>query len=439
MKRRMFLTKGAAGIFAVGGVGCSKNDVLSPEKVSSKNVLITGMIADPNGDGVKDVKVTLKGNGTNAFVYTDMKGNFSIEVSGKGEYMLYPSKTGMKFNPISEKISVDNSKSFIVNIMAIINNTCGGIETTELGTTGIMVSKFGFGSHVSRRNTGTKREYMIREAIDRGMNVFDIYDGEGNTLQYEPMAKYFAPVNNDVVISISVLPYGSRTFEEQFHRDLKVFDRDYIDMVRIHAYSPDRSEPGTPDKWEWWDYLFNFKEQGKIRALGVPIHFPDEIEYLLDGDYPIDFVMFPYNFYHNIGWPPDVSPGDFNPLAIRLRERGLGVVTIKPFAGDYFINTLNNTAADINPELSFTQAALRYIINSGLEPDTTFTGINHFEEFLENIQAYYEPDMTDDEQVLLDEVKVVAEKKAHAVLPDHYRFLDKWAPKTINSEKIGTT
>ena len=105
---------------------------------------------------------------------------------------------------------------------------------------------------------------------------------------------------------------------------------------------------------------------------------------------------------------------------------------MKPFAGDYFIKTLKNTSAEINPDLSFNQAALRYVLNSGLEPDTTFMGMNLFNEFLENIQAYYDPEISDDEQVLLDEVKTVAEKKAHAVLPDHYRFLDEWAPKYDN-------
>ncbi|HDY87811.1 MAG TPA: hypothetical protein ENH82_06795 [bacterium] len=436
MKRRDFLSKSGAGAIALGAVGCSKSDKANPLSFSSKSSTVSGNIVDSEGNAIQGVKVIVSGNGLNTYTFTDKLGEYSLKIRKNGEYTLRPSKPDYKFNPVSQKITMNASQSFVVNIMAIIVNTSGGIESAELGTTGITVSKFGFGSHVNGNNKGPKREYMIREAYERGMNVFDVYDGEGNTLQYEPIAKYLAPVINDVVISISVLPYGGRSFEEQFLRDLKVFGKDYIDMVRIHSYSPDLNEPGTPDKWEWWEDLFRFKEEGKIRALGVPIHFPFEIEYLLEGDYPIDYVMFPYNFYHNIGWPPDESPGDFIPLAVRLREKGLGVVTIKPFAGDYFINTLNDSASDINPDISFTQAALRYILNSGLEPDTTFTGINLFDEFLENIQAYYEPEMFDDEQALLDEVKVVAEKKAHVVLPDHYKFLNEWVPKPAENKEL---
>ncbi len=426
MKRRVFLTKGAAGVFALGAVGCSKNDTNNPLASSSGNAVISGMIADPEGNGVQWASITLAGNGINRSAVTDENGKFSIEVPKNGEYTLYPVKAGYNFNPSSQKIAVTNSQSFVVNIMAIIVNISSGrITTRELGKTGITVSNFGFGSHVERRNTGTKREYMIREAIDRGITTYDVYDFDGNTYQYEPMGKYLAPVINDVVLSINIT--GS-TLEEELENAFNGFGRDYIDMVRLQNH---KEYPNKEDKWyEYYDVLFRYKEQGKIRAVGVPCHDPitENIDKLLD-TYPIDFVFFPFNFYHNIGWPPDLHPESFVPFAQMLREKDIGVVAIKPFAGDYFIKTLKDAAAEINPDLSFTQAALRYVINSGLEPDTTFTGINLFDEFLENIQAYYEPEMSDDEQVFLDEVKAVAEKKAHAVLPDHYRFLDKWAPE----------
>ena len=105
------------------------------------------------------------------------------------------------------------------------------------------------------------------------------------------------------------------------------------------------------------------------------------------------------------------------------------MVTIKPFAGDYWIPSLKTAAKELNPDVSFTQACLRYVINSGLNPDTTFAGMNHFREFDENIKAYLEPEMTEEETKLLDDVKGVAEKTAHLVLPDHYKFLNAWVPE----------
>ena len=391
------------------------------------------MIADPEGNGVRGVKITLAGGEVSKYAYTDAAGKFSFGVTKNGEYTLFPGKAGYNFNPSRQKIAVDNSQSFVVNIMAIILNTKDSIGMTELGTTGIMVSRFGFGSHVSESNTGVKREHMFREAFDRGMTVFDVYDVEGSD-EYEPTGKRLAPVIYDTVISISLCPPSGYTPEQEIDRARKLFGKDYIDLVRMHLWAPDHSDFGL--EWWMWEELFRLRDLGKIHAVGIPIHQMSDLETTLE-EYPddLDYVVFPYNFYHNIGWPPVLHP-EFPTLAEDLRSRGIGVVTMKPFAGDYFINTLKNAAAEINPDLSFTQAALRYVINSGLEPDTTFTGMNLFDEFLENIQAYHEPEMSDDEQALLNEVKVVAEKRAHAVLPDHYKFLDEWAPKPAENREL---
>ena len=436
MKRRVFLTKGAAGAFALGAVGCSKNDSKNPLAPSSGNAVISGMIADPEGNGVQGVKITLAGSEVNKSAYTDKTGKYSIEIPKNGEYTLYPGKNGYNFNPSSQKITVDNSQSFVVNIMAIIVNTrSGDITTTELGTTGIMVSNFGFGSHVSTSNTGPKREYMIREAFNRGITTFDIYNTSQGGYQYEPIGKYLSGMINDVVLSITNESLGGKTLEEKLDSDLKLFGRDYIDMYRLHAWSSTDSDLHA-DNWPLWEDLFSLRDKGKIRAVGIPVHQMSDLDEVFETYLDeIDYVVFPYNFYHNIGWPPELRP-EFPTLAEDLRSRGIGVVTMKPFAGDYFINTLKEEAAKINPDLSFTQAALRYVLNSGLEPDTTFTGMNLFGEFLENIQSYYEPEISDDERTFLDEVKAAAAKKAHAVLPDHYRFLDKWAPEQSENQEI---
>jgi len=427
MRRRAFLTKGTAGIFALGAFGCSENNGVNPVSTNPTDIPVTGLIAGPEGDGIQGVSVSIIGDGVVKTVLTDAAGRYTTNVPKNGVYTLTPRKTGYSFNPAVQKITVNNERSFVVNIMAVMVNTAsGGIGKTELGTTGIMVSRFGFGSHVGKPNIGQKREYMFREAYDRGITTYDVYDVEGEN-QYGPTGQYLAPVIEETVISISLDPARGLTPEQEIDRARTLFGKDHIDMVRMHLWAPDNADFGL--EWWMWEELFRLRDAGKIRAVGIPIHQMSDLEMTLES-YPddLDYVVFPYNFYHNIGWPPDLLP-EFPTLAQDLRTRGIGVVTMKPFAGDYFIDALKGAAHNINPDLSFTQAALRYVINSGLEPDTTFCGMNQFGEFLENVQAYEEPSMSDDDQALLDEVKVVAEKTAHVVLPDHYRFLDSWAPK----------
>ena len=54
----------------------------------------------------------------------------------------------------------------------------GTMPMGELGTTGIRISKFGFGSHMRPYLSPyvKERERMIRDAYELGVNVFDVYD-----------------------------------------------------------------------------------------------------------------------------------------------------------------------------------------------------------------------------------------------------------------------
>jgi len=297
----------------------------------------------------------------------------------------------------------------------------GTMPVGEIGTTGIKVSKLGFGSHIRKEiiKYFEERQKIIRESYDLGVTFFDVYDTEMECYQYEPMGKHLAPMINDVVISISIAPYDGRSFEQEFERDLRVFGRDHIDMVLIHSGNPDDPR---------WEKLFKLKEKGHIRAVGMPIHDPESLNKLL-GVIPLDYVIFPYNFYHNVCWYGE-KPDDFNPLVKELRKRNIGVVTMKPFAGDWLVTPFKKLAGQFSGKsgIRFPQAALKYIINSGIDADTTLAGMYSLNHVYENTASYYNPRMTDEEIKLLDTLRGVADKKAQAWLPDHYKWMGKWAP-----------
>jgi len=280
----------------------------------------------------------------------------------------------------------------------------GTMPMNEFGRTGIKVSAFGFGSHMRTYLVPytRERERMVRDAYELGVNLFDVYDKEQEIFQYEPMGKYLAPMINNVVISISINPYDGRTLDEEIHRDLKLFGRDYIDLVRNTAWSKEQKDNGQ--HWYIWDELFKYKEQGKIRAVGVSIHTWKDLKLPLE-NYPLDYVIFPYNFYHNIAWDGHIPDGDFGPLPKMLREKGIGVITMKPFAGDYLVTPLMEVAKTFNKDINFIQASLRYIINSGIKPDTTITGMYYPSHVYENIDANFNPLISNDERKLLEKVK----------------------------------
>lgn len=441
MERRAFLTKGAAGVLTFGVMGCSNDK--SPFSAGEKAV-VSGMIADAEGNAVQGAVVALSGPEPAKTAYTNSAGKYMFEVAKNGEYTLNAVKAGYKFSPASQKIVISGMKSLIVNIMAIITNTSkSGLPKTQLGNTGISVSKFGFGSHIINatvRNNKELREYMIRQALDYGMTLFDVYNTESSQMQYEPMGKYLAPSINDVTISIAFEgPDSGRTVEQEIDYDLQLFGKSRIDLVRHRGWTKGDSS------WYIWEELFKLRDKGKIGAVGLVIHamgegtavdtqgnaIPSDFNDVFSA-YPDDlnYVIFPYNFYHNIGWPPSLRP-EFPNLAETLRAKGIGIITMKPFAGEYCVPSFTQTAKTLNPNVPFGPAALKYIINSGLNPDATIAGMNYLDELNANVDAYLNPGMSADDTAQLDGIRDsnVVVSKIHVSLPEHYKFLNDWAPK----------
>ncbi|MFC1539774.1 aldo/keto reductase [Candidatus Latescibacterota bacterium] len=303
------------------------------------------------------------------------------------------------------------------------NPQAGTMPMSEIGSTGIRVSKFAFGSHMSQDLLPyeKEREFMIREAFDMGINLFDIYDQSWNINQYEPMGKHLAPIINDVVVSVDMVPAKGLTVQQEFNRIRKLLHRDHIDMVRLHARSLDDS------MWKEWETLLRFKEKGSIRAVGVAVHFISEINIVLPR-VPVDYVIFPYNFYHNLIW--DGRRGQkFDSLAEELKKQKIGVITMKPFGTDNFINPMIDAAKELDKgaNISLPQAALRHIQNCGLNPDTTLGGMYSANHLYEDIEAYYNPEMLDEEAELLKNIRKKARIYADALMPNHYKFLNSWA------------
>ncbi len=316
----------------------------------------------------------------------------------------------------------------------------GTMPMGEIGKTGIKVSKFGFGSHMSNEFVPyvKEREWMVRESLDLGVNFFDVYDYEFRTFQYEPMGRYLKDVINDVVISITMHPLEGRTIEEEMERILRAFGRDYIDMVRIHAWRRDEKYPfQLGHKWDWWEKLFKLKEKGYIRSVGVPVHTREDLKMPLT-ELPLDFVIFPYNFYHNWLWGTLETDKKMQAIVPTLQKKGIGVVSMKPFAGDNLITPFKRLAAeyDESGEVNYAKASLRYIINSGINIDSTIGGMYNPYHVYENVDAYFHPEMSGEELRLLKKIRKTAKVVAKNLLPSHYRFLEEWVPDSWDDSDL---
>jgi len=331
------------------------------------------------------------------------------------------------------------------------SNNVGGMKYRMLGKTGISVSALGFGSHVDQGNINDRptRMAQVRKGLELGITLFDIY--EHSYQQFSLMSEVLGPVRQDVVISLVSMWSASQVMDE-IDFALETFDTDVIDMYRIYtSISSNRNDIENRIQT-----LQRAKEQGKVRAIGLTAHDQEMLVEMLRTYPELDYLFFPYNFRHQRFSPvtsvhasswgelkagmaplpvPKTAAQDcvFVPcpdpeFANLVRERGVGLIAIKPFGGGGLLN-LKPDDADLEPlkgvEATLPQAALKFILGAS-EISSTIPAMNSIAEVEENVGAVQGDGLSQAEAQLLQIYADAAEKSGGKYLPEKYQWLEEW-------------
>ncbi len=298
------------------------------------------------------------------------------------------------------------------------------MQYRELGKTGIEVSLLGFGSHLSEVNKKdpVRRDRQIQEGFHNGINLFDIYD-HGNYHQFRPMAKSLADKRREVVISLVAVEDDVR---KEVEGVLRTFNTDYIDLYRI-VYRDGRGDYERGD--DVLELLLRMKEEGKIRAAGVVAHRESGILYAVE-NYPIDYIMMPINFHHNKAWFDD-EPDGYSDVLPKCREKGVGVLGIKPMGGDPMVAYAQHQGyfdQDYRG-VNYPKAALRYLWQND-QVTSVLPSINTVGQLWDALDSLWKPQMTRDDKKILRELSRKADRTFGAYLPPHYKWMEKWRVRT---------
>ncbi len=283
-----------------------------------------------------------------------------------------------------------------------------------LGKTGMKVSRLSFGSHLTKENIADpeERDRQIQFGIEKGINLFDIY--EHSYQQYGPMSKSLSN-HPEMLISLYM---GSNDVEKYLDDTLKLFGRDSIDLFRA-MYEPAKL-----------DELIRMREKGKVRAVGIAHHWEEEFVKAINqyGD-DLDYLMFPYNFVHNKATPNDKqnSYASFLQLA---KEHNYGLIGMKPFCNEMLIEFAREQGYIGGPKdrgVSVPAAAIRYALST-CAIHTSLPAMNGIEEISENLQGVYQPDLSDLEKEVLEEIDMLAmgHKWAYLDKKPQYKWLAEW-------------
>ncbi len=227
-----------------------------------------------------------------------------------------------------------------------------------LGKTGINVTCLGFGGIPIQRLTQQDATDIIVELKNQGINFIDTAIGYtvsetyiGNALKVVGRENFY--------IATKAMGYTYDSMKTYIEQSLKQLDVDYIDIYQIHNLSKPEQYEAVFSENGAMKALYEAKEKGLIKHIGVTSHSASMLDKLLDLEV-FDTIQFPYNIVEQHG----------TDLFKKAISKNVGTICMKPMAGG---------------ALEDTNLALKYIFGSGLL-SVAIPGMDSVEQVRENAE-----------------------------------------------------
>lgn len=200
------------------------------------------------------------------------------------------------------------------------------MERRVLGRTGEELSILGLGGIVVSEIAQEEANRVVGEAVDRGVNYFDVAPTYGNA--QERLGPALEPYRDDVFLACKTGERSKDGSAQQLEESLRLLRTDHVDLYQMHglmsveevetAFGPD----GAMETFE------AARRDGKARFLGFSAHSEEAALAALER-FEFDSVLFPFNF---VCWL-----GGFGPKVLEAaRERGAGRLALKSVARTFW-------------------------------------------------------------------------------------------------------
>ena len=197
------------------------------------------------------------------------------------------------------------------------------IARRTLGKTGEKLSIIGFGGIVVMSEDTGAASNIVAEAVDRGVNYFDVAPSYGNA--QERLGLALAPYRNKSFLACKTdgrLKGDSRADLEQ---SLKLLKTDHLDLYQFHALTKMADLDKVLGPGGAIETFEAAKKEGKIRFIGFSVHSVETALAALDR-YNFDTVLFPVNWVL-------FSQANFGPQILkRAQEKNMGILALKGMA-----------------------------------------------------------------------------------------------------------
>lgn len=245
----------------------------------------------------------------------------------------------------------------------------------KLGSTDMKVVPLGLGGIPLQRIEQEEATELIKACLERGINFIDT--ARGYTVSEGYIGRALKELDYpEVYIATKNMARTAQAFEEEMEESFKQLGLEVIDLYQFHNIRSldEFDELIGPDGA--YAFAKKIQEQGRIRYLGLTTHRVDVLERAIDSEL-FATVQFPLNYMERQG----------ESLLRRAKEKGIGVIIMKPFAGG---------------ALKYKDLALSYLFHSGAS-HVIIPGIDSLDQLDMNFKQLDRGPLLDEELVLIQE------------------------------------
>jgi aryl-alcohol dehydrogenase-like predicted oxidoreductase len=209
------------------------------------------------------------------------------------------------------------------SLLAASSTPSHPIPRRRLGKTGEQLSIIGFGGIVVMNEENSEARNIVAEAVDRGVNYFDVAPSYGNA--QERLGPALAPYRNRVFLACKAEDRTRDGCRAQLENSLKLLQTDHVDLYQFHALTKMAELDKVLGPGGAMETMEAAKKEGKIRYIGFSVH-SQETAVAAMNRYPFDTVLFPLNFVL-------YTQAKFGPQILETaQQKHMGILCLKSMA-----------------------------------------------------------------------------------------------------------
>lgn len=202
-------------------------------------------------------------------------------------------------------------------------NQPGQIEKRVLGKTGEKLSMIGFGGIVVSQVTSQQAADYVAEAIDLGVNYFDVAPTYGNA--EDMLGPALEPYRKGVFLACKTQGRTKAEALAEMEESLKKLRTDHFDLYQMHAVTKVEDAETILGPGGALEAFLEAQKAGKTRYIGFTAHSVEAAQKLMDG-FDFDTILFPINYGT---W----NAGNFGPQVLeQAQKKQMGILALKAMA-----------------------------------------------------------------------------------------------------------